>query len=51
MYIPYVDVFRADFATASALRNAKLDAGTKIVTSMDGLMVELESLIALRKPS
>jgi len=51
MYIPYVDVFRADLATASALRNAKLDAGTKIVTSMDGLMVELESLIALRKRS
>ncbi|UMZ10223.1 hypothetical protein I9018_22375 [Pseudomonas sp. MPFS] len=49
MYIPYVDVFRADLATASALHNAKLDVETKIVTSLEQLMVELESLIALRK--
>lgn len=51
MYIPYVDVFRADLATASALHSAKLGAETRIVTSMEGLMLELESLIALRKTS
>ncbi|QQD55349.1 hypothetical protein MHB_0003470 [Pseudomonas fluorescens BBc6R8] len=50
MYIPYVDIFRADLATANGLRNAKLSTKTKIVTSLDELVVELESLVAARKP-
>lgn len=50
MYIPYVDIFRADLATANGLRNAKLSTKTKIVTSLDELVVELESLVGARKP-
>ncbi|MBK5397474.1 hypothetical protein JFU47_12280 [Pseudomonas sp. TH39(2020)] len=51
MYIPYVDIFRADLATASALQNAQLGSKTKIVTSLDELVVELESMVASRKSS
>lgn len=51
MYLPYVDIFRADLATASALDKAQLGSKTKIVTSLDDLVVELESMVASRKSS
>ncbi|WP_285412587.1 hypothetical protein [Pseudomonas sp. lyk4-40-TSB-59a] len=46
MYLPYVDIFRADGATASALRNAQIKVGAKIVTNLDELVVEVEGMIA-----
>jgi hypothetical protein len=49
MYLPYVDIFRADGATASSLRNAQIGAGAKIVTSLDDLVAEVEAMIASRK--
>lgn len=51
MYVPYVDIFRADLATASALHNAQLGSKTKIVTSLEALVIELESMVASRKSS
>lgn len=45
MYIPYVDIFRADLATASALQAARLGSTVKIVTSLDDLVNEVEAMI------
>ncbi|MNJ29815.1 hypothetical protein D3C77_243970 [compost metagenome] len=49
MYLPYVDIFRADGATESGLRNARIGAKAKIVTSLDDLVAEVEAIIASRK--
>ncbi|WP_245145143.1 hypothetical protein [Pseudomonas sp. RGM2987] len=51
MYVPYVDIFRADLATASALHKAQLGSNTRIVTSLEQLVVELESMVVARKSS
>lgn len=49
MYLPYVDIFRADLATASALKAAHLGVKTKIATSLDDLVSEVETMIASRQ--
>jgi hypothetical protein len=51
MYLPYVDIFRADGATASALHSAQIGAAAKIVTNLDDLVTEVEAMIASRKRS
>ena len=49
MYLPYVDIFRADGATASALHNAQIGTTAKIVTSLEDLVTEVEVRITSRK--
>ncbi|MFV0889658.1 hypothetical protein ACNKH9_23225 [Metapseudomonas otitidis] len=51
IYLPYVDIFRADGATASALHNAQIGTTAKIVTSLEDLVTEVEARITLRKQS
>ncbi len=49
MYLPYVDIFRADGATASALQSANIGTTAKIVTSLDKLVEEVERRVSARK--
>ncbi|NWA42538.1 hypothetical protein HX871_26395 [Pseudomonas reactans] len=48
LYIPYVDFFRADLATANALKNAQIKCKAKVVTSLEDLISNIESALDAR---
>lgn len=47
-YIPHVDIFRADKATADIIKQAKLPFETTIVSKLTDLPSEIENLLMLK---